>query len=191
MHSFLVTDQGSSGWFATWPVYNSVVLVSCFVMFWFGCSNMGGKTSLGCSQRLWSIQNPTILMEADESLDEPEHDSDYSESEASSASSSGSSSESGAPKASWFLQGSLFAMLSPSPRPCPVHSLSCLGIQVCRLAWLQILGIGRERLSRCKKNFRGMDLRGLGTWTWSFERFPYVLAPPLFSFEVYKDKCLV
>ena len=43
----------------------------------------------------------------------------------------------------------------------------CLGIQVCREAWLQILGVGRDRLARCKKNFRGTDLRSLGCFVWN------------------------
>ncbi|CAK9096217.1 Uncharacterized protein SCF082_LOCUS45183, partial [Durusdinium trenchii] len=36
------------------------------------------------------------------------------------------------------------------------------GVQVCRQAWLHILGIGRERLMRCKRNFRGTD--GVATY---------------------------
>ena len=42
-------------------------------------------------------------------------------------------------------------------------SLPCLGVSVCRDARLQILGIGRDRLARCKKHFRGTDQRTLGS----------------------------
>lgn len=52
-----------------------------------------------------------------------------------------------------------FSAKTPVPQP-SCHP--CLGIQVCREAWLQLLGIGRDRLARCKKNFRGTDLRSLG-----------------------------
>ena len=45
---------------------------------------------------------------------------------------------------------------------CPHHSLAS-GIQVCRQAWLQILGIGKERILRCKRNFKGTDGRSLGS----------------------------
>ena len=35
------------------------------------------------------------------------------------------------------------------------------GIQVCRDAFLNLLGIGRDRLARTKKSFRGQDLRSM------------------------------
>lgn len=35
------------------------------------------------------------------------------------------------------------------------------GYQVCRLAWLRLLGIGKQRMQRTGKRFRGIDDRGL------------------------------
>ena len=37
-----------------------------------------------------------------------------------------------------------------------------VGVQVCRTAFLQLLGIGRARLARTKKAFRGEDARRYG-----------------------------
>ena len=36
-----------------------------------------------------------------------------------------------------------------------------LGVQICRTAWLKYLGIGKQRLQRTKKRFRGIDERTL------------------------------
>ncbi|CAL1152588.1 unnamed protein product [Cladocopium goreaui] len=54
----------------------------------------------------------------------------------------------------WSLQNSSLMMDEGEPEDD--------GIQVCRQAWLQILGIGKERILRCKRNFKGTDGRSLG-----------------------------
>ena len=49
--------------------------------------------------------------------------------------------------------------------PSKIHSLfgsPLEGISVCRAAFLQLLGIGRARLARTKKTFRGEDARKYG-----------------------------
>ena len=38
------------------------------------------------------------------------------------------------------------------------------GVPVCRTAFLQLLGIGRGRLARTKRTFRGEDARKYGAW---------------------------
>ena len=43
-----------------------------------------------------------------------------------------------------------------------ISSTSWKGVSVCRTAFLQILGIGKSRLARTKKAFRGEDARRFG-----------------------------
>lgn len=62
-------------------------------------------------------------------------------------------------KVAWLLQ----LKWGPLVLNSPVTLLDRPGVQVCRQAWLHILGIGRERLMRCKRNFRGTDGRSVGT----------------------------
>ena len=38
---------------------------------------------------------------------------------------------------------------------------SLSGHQLCRTAWIRFLGIGKARLNRTKKRYRGVDERGL------------------------------
>ena len=47
-------------------------------------------------------------------------------------------------------QGRSYCKLSLSP---------CSGHQLCRQAWLTYLGIGKARMQRCKRTFRGVDQR--------------------------------
>ena len=40
-----------------------------------------------------------------------------------------------------------------------------LGFQLCRTSWLRYMGIGKERLNRTKKRYRGLDERSLNQCT--------------------------
>lgn len=44
---------------------------------------------------------------------------------------------------------------------CSACHFPVLGVQICRTAWLKYLGIGKQRLQRTKKRFRGIDERTL------------------------------
>ena len=48
-----------------------------------------------------------------------------------------------------------------------LDSLLTTGVQICRDAFLQLMGIGRNRLIRTKHSFRGQDLRPLGVLAFS------------------------
>lgn len=147
----LVIGQGLTGLHATW---HFCFISTCFMLL---------DNSFGCQIRLWSLQNPSTLMGDSNNEDGgDESDSDYD----SCSSGSEKSSSSRRKRSSWFIQGNLFLMVicSPchSPALCPAS-----GIPVCRQAWLDVLGVGRERLLRCKNNFRGTDHRGLGDLAFS------------------------
>ena len=73
----------------------------------------------------------------------------------------------------WTLEGSLAFLenlerilkfsLMPTVSPHLVSSVrsSASGHQVCRHAWLRYLGVGKERIMRCKRTYHGVDKRTL------------------------------
>ena len=79
---------------------------------------------------------------------------------------------SGSRRKTWAIEGSLSYFLFNSfiiPRlililkgsSCYRTHFPVLGVQICRTAWLKYLGIGKQRLQRTKKRFRGIDERTL------------------------------
>ena len=102
--------------------------------------------------RLWSLQSSSTWQ------DESEEDSGSSSS--SDESDSDGSSVHTKRRRKWHIEG-LFCCCQP------FHGghdpLTLTGYEVCRAAFCQLLGIGRQRLARCKKTFRGQDYRKFGS----------------------------
>ena len=99
----------------------------------------------------------------------------------------------------WFLQG-------PTPSCYPLHFTSFkfrwtkflwTGHPICKEAWLRFLGVGSDRIARCKRNHQGMDKRTLSCGggvlsfnLFSFTNFNHVPQPARCQLFLSKDQLL-
>ena len=120
------------------------------------------------------MQNRNGTVDVDSGDSSSDESSDESGDESGSGGES-SSSVSVRQKGTWYMQGCLTPKVFTVSIWCPCFILnsnilgqggtfesSFSGIKVCREAFLHLLGIGRARLIRTKRSFRGKDMRSAG-----------------------------